>query len=350
MATKLIVWTNNASSLLASGIAPSDTTVTVTAGEGALFPAIISGEYAIATLEDTSGNIEYVFITARTSDTMTITRAEEDTTALTFASGSRLELRPTAGTLATFLQKTGADTLSGTTTLAGVIAAGSGGSFQGGEIAGTAVRGAPGVTNNQILVDAGGDPATSGGSTILTTANIAANMPSGAGLMITGMVCFWSGASNAIPAGYLLCDGTHGTPDLRDQFIVGGGGSLPTSGGANSATTGSSTTGVTIAGTAITIDQIPSHSHSYWLSGITFSSNGHPGVIGIDAGGAYTANLPTYSGGPPANTPFIQSTGGLNGPGVAGAANTHTHAVTDPAHDHGVTLPPYRAVFAIMKT
>lgn len=33
----------------------------------------------------------------------------------------------------------------------------------------------------------------------------------------------WSGAIIAIPSGWALCDGTNGTPDLRDRFIVGAG-------------------------------------------------------------------------------------------------------------------------------
>lgn len=38
-----------------------------------------------------------------------------------------------------------------------------------------------------------------------------------------GVICMWSGASTAIPAGWALCNGTMGTPDLRDRFIVGAG-------------------------------------------------------------------------------------------------------------------------------
>lgn len=34
----------------------------------------------------------------------------------------------------------------------------------------------------------------------------------------------WSGAIGAIPAGYALCDGTLGTPNLKDKFIVCAGG------------------------------------------------------------------------------------------------------------------------------
>jgi microcystin-dependent protein len=38
-----------------------------------------------------------------------------------------------------------------------------------------------------------------------------------------GSIIMWSGAINMIPSGWVLCDGTNGTPDLRDRFIVGAG-------------------------------------------------------------------------------------------------------------------------------
>ena len=38
-----------------------------------------------------------------------------------------------------------------------------------------------------------------------------------------GGIINWSGAANDLPAGYQLCDGSNGTPDLRDQFIRGAG-------------------------------------------------------------------------------------------------------------------------------
>lgn len=40
---------------------------------------------------------------------------------------------------------------------------------------------------------------------------------------IKNMIILWSGAIADIPTGYHLCDGTAGTPDLRDKFIVGAG-------------------------------------------------------------------------------------------------------------------------------
>lgn len=36
----------------------------------------------------------------------------------------------------------------------------------------------------------------------------------------SGMILAWSGAISAIPAGWYLCDGTAGTPDLTDRFIL----------------------------------------------------------------------------------------------------------------------------------
>ena len=39
----------------------------------------------------------------------------------------------------------------------------------------------------------------------------------------TGIITMWSGSIDSMPAGWHLCDGTAGTPDLRDRFIVGAG-------------------------------------------------------------------------------------------------------------------------------
>ena len=38
-----------------------------------------------------------------------------------------------------------------------------------------------------------------------------------------GGIIMWSGSIASIPAGYVICDGTNGTPDLRDRFVVGSG-------------------------------------------------------------------------------------------------------------------------------
>lgn len=47
-------------------------------------------------------------------------------------------------------------------------------------------------------------------------------LPSGSGFPSGGII-IWSGASDAVPSGWALCDGANGTPDLRDRFVVGAG-------------------------------------------------------------------------------------------------------------------------------
>jgi len=40
-------------------------------------------------------------------------------------------------------------------------------------------------------------------------------------LGLRGLIVMWSGPLIDVPPGWVVCDGTHGTPDLRDRFIVG---------------------------------------------------------------------------------------------------------------------------------
>lgn len=98
---------NNGSSLLAASIAASATTVTVTGGEGSRFPAIGAGEWFPLTLVKLVGGVpvyEIVRVTARSGDSMTVTRAQEGTTAMTFSAGDRVELRTTAGVFDEFVR------------------------------------------------------------------------------------------------------------------------------------------------------------------------------------------------------------------------------------------------------
>ena len=92
-----IRWTNNAASVLASDITAGTLSITVTTGHGDRFPEVVAPHYFMATLVDTSGNREIVKVTARTSgsNTMTIERAQEGTSARSFATGDIVELRIT---------------------------------------------------------------------------------------------------------------------------------------------------------------------------------------------------------------------------------------------------------------
>jgi len=94
-----VKFTNNGHSTLAASISTSDTSITVASGHGARFPSLSSGEYFYATLIDSSNNLEIVKCTARSSDVLTVTRAQESTTARAFAIGDRIELRVTAAGL-----------------------------------------------------------------------------------------------------------------------------------------------------------------------------------------------------------------------------------------------------------
>jgi len=333
----LFVFSNNASSLLASGITNSQTTLTVQAGQGALFPAIGAGQIAAVTIEDVSGDIEVTYATGRTGDTLTILRGQEGTTALAFASGSRVEMRITAGLLASLLQKEGGDTLSGTTTLSGILNLGAGGSIQNGEIAGAALRASPGETDNQILIPIGGGPATEGGSVILTKANLSANLPSGTALAITNMIVMWAGLSSAIPAGWALCNGLSDTPDLRDKFIVGGGGVLAVTGSYAHVTDPTSAGTPVINPVTLSASNFPTHTHPIdFFGGTSGMVMGAPGIAGGAAyffAGAGAGVRNSVSTGPNAGTttPFTPTAQAL------------------PTHTHTVESPPYRAVFCIMK-
>lgn len=87
---------NNAVGYLSAAISSSDSSATLTTGGGASFPSLGAGEYFYATITATSGVYEIVKVTSRSTDAISITRAQEGTTALSFPSGSIVELRVTA--------------------------------------------------------------------------------------------------------------------------------------------------------------------------------------------------------------------------------------------------------------
>ena len=91
-------FTNNAASTLASSILIGATSLTVATGTGALFPTLTGSNFFYCTLQNTAGTtIEIVKVTARSTDTFTIVRAQEGTSASAFSTGDKVELRLTAG-------------------------------------------------------------------------------------------------------------------------------------------------------------------------------------------------------------------------------------------------------------
>jgi len=104
--------------------------------------------------------------------------------------------------------------------------------------------------SGQVLLSAGGS-----------------NTPTWGNAFVAGMIMMWSGTIATIPSGWLLCNGSNGTPDLRNRFIIGA--SVDNSGVANTSITGSNTqTGgskdaIVVSHTHTATVTDPGHNHSY---------------------------------------------------------------------------------------
>jgi len=116
-------------------------------------------------------------------------------------------------------------------------------------------------------------------------------------LVPPGAIIMWSGSVNDIPVGWALCDGSNGTPDLRDRFIVGAGGAYSpgNTGGAESVT--------------LTVAQMPQHSH-----GASSSS-----------AGSHTHSISTSSAGSHSHSASSSSTGAHTHDISTSSAGSHTH-------------------------
>jgi hypothetical protein len=125
---------------------------------------------------------------------------------------------------------------------------------------------------NEFVKTAGSnDVALSGNASVAGTLNASAVSSSTlniAGfatnaLVPTGAIMMWSGSVASIPAGWRLCDGSNGTPNLTDRFIVGAGNSYSpgNSGGQNTVT--------------LSVNEMPAHTHS----GTTSSDGLHSHTI-----------------------------------------------------------------------
>lgn len=92
---------NNAFSTLGATLSNVATSMTVASGHGDRFPIVTAPDFCMLTLQDASNNIEIIKVTARTSgaDSMTIQRAQEGTTARSWAIGDVVELRVTSSAL-----------------------------------------------------------------------------------------------------------------------------------------------------------------------------------------------------------------------------------------------------------
>jgi len=101
----------------------------------------------------------------------------------------------------------------------------------------------------------------SGGVTIQSYDNlygIIGTAPASGTTFPAGGIIIWSGAIGAVPSGWYLCDGTNGTPDLRNRFIVGAGSTYSVGGNGGSA----DAITVTHTHTATSVVTDPTHFHT----------------------------------------------------------------------------------------
>ena len=158
--------------------------------------------------------------------------------------------------------------------------------------------------------------------------------PTWGNAFVTGMIMMWSGSIATIPEGWNLCNGSSGTPDLRDKFVVGAGSSYAVN------ATGGSANAVAVI-----------HNHTA-SSGV--SDPGHFHSTGnIDSGGGSYFGVIGASGGNARNRDSL----------IAGLVNSNTYrtntkatgiSVSTSVASNGVSgtnknLPPYYALAYIMK-
>jgi hypothetical protein len=97
------LFANNVFSLLATAIDADDTTIQLSTGTGSRFPSPTGGDYFLITLYTVLNGVEsgweIIKVTARSTDTLTVEREQEGTTARVFGVGTPIQLRWTAGSV-----------------------------------------------------------------------------------------------------------------------------------------------------------------------------------------------------------------------------------------------------------
>lgn len=173
-----------------------------------------------------------------------------------------------------------------------------------------------------------------------------------AGGVPSGVIAMWKGSVSSVPAGWALCDGSNGTPDLRDKFVVGarsdvGGVATSTVAGAATQSGGAVSAGSTSAG---------GHTHTapasgaYTLQLTDIPSHRHATTVDLErADSAGTTN--THRG----TSAGRQVAAGATAIDFAGGGGSHAHPSGGPtdsqgAHTHTTaTLPPWYALAFIMR-
>ena len=264
-------FTNNAVATLSASINSTATTITVASGQGALFPTLSTGDYFYATIIDSSNNIEIVKVTARSTDSLTVVRAQESTTGRSFVGGDSISLRVTAAGLNNFAGQDKNNTFSGANTFSSTLT----------------ISGAATVSGSlSVPTQSFGDNDTSAASTAFVQAALAAVYPIGS---------IYTATVSTNP-GTLLGFGTW-TAFGAGRVLIGagtGGGGTYTAGA-----TGGSKDAVVVSHThTFTGSALPAHSHTYLRPSTTLPQSGSstncfvPGNIS-DTTSAVSAGTPS---------------------------------------------------------
>ena len=168
----------------------------------------------------------------------------------------------------------------------------------------------------------------SAGSTIGTYDNIygIVGVQTAVGTTIpAGMISIWYGSIGSVPTGWYLCDGSNGTPDLRDRFIIGAG-----------STYAVSSTGGSLTAT-LTTSNMPVHTHT---ATSTVTDPGHFHTIAYQS----TVAGPDYGSSIAGN-----SAGGQTNSAVTGITVATTNASAGSGTSFSI-LNPYYALAYVMKS
>jgi microcystin-dependent protein len=142
-----------------------------------------------------------------------------------------------------------------------------------------------------------------------------------------GSIILWSGSIASIPTDWQLCDGTNGTPDLRDRFVVGAsvGGNTSYPGLAPNATGGSAN--------AVVV----SHSHSA-SSNSSVSDPGHSHTGSASAVGNHTHNYFDINSSAAAGNSGVRTNAGSGRNTSTTGAGGHSHTVNVNSNTTNITV------------